>query len=70
MLGMFIHITMIFRLQKYRARFYLEPRSLLIFTDRHYSDHLHGIDACTEDIITADDINNVSLTDIKFLEDY
>ena len=37
------------RSKKYLARFYLEPRSLFIFTDDHYSQHLHGIEETLED---------------------
>lgn len=35
-------------MKKHRARFYLEPRSLFIFTGKHYEEHFHGID---EDIV-------------------
>jgi alkylated DNA repair protein alkB family protein 6 len=32
-----------------KARFYLEPRSLFIFTDSHYREHFHGIEECVSD---------------------
>ena len=40
-----------YRIQKYKARFYLEPRSLFIFTEEHYHKHFHGIEEAIEDII-------------------
>ena len=56
----------------YRARFYLEPRSLFIFTKSHYETHFHGIEESIEDkIYVGDDPNNIfkidnlDLTDIK-----
>ena len=29
--------------------FYLEPRSLFIFTEKHYEDHMHGIEEALDD---------------------
>eukprot|EP00347_Sterkiella_histriomuscorum_P005681 403355670 len=56
------------------ARFYLEPRSLFVFTEKHYTDHFHGIDEEQVDEIIdpetmPDDmkhlgINNLALTAI------
>lgn len=63
-------------IQKYRARFLLEPRSLFIFTDEHYKVNFHGIDEDIQDVIinpkfiNEDNkylaINNIELTNIKF----
>ena len=48
----------------YLARFYLEPRSLFIFTDDHYKEHFHGIEETIDDVFAVADINNIKLTDL------
>jgi alkylated DNA repair protein alkB homolog 6 len=50
----------------YLARFYLEPRSLFIFTDEHYKEHFHGIEETIEDSFAVEDINNIKLTDLDY----
>ncbi len=56
--------------KNYMARFYLEPRSLFIFTEDHYKEHFHGIEETIEDAFAVEDINNIKLTDLyQSLED-
>ncbi|TNV80062.1 hypothetical protein FGO68_gene15167 [Halteria grandinella] len=54
---------------KYKARFYLEPRSLFIFTEKHYLDHFHGIEEAVEDRISNDPaspwyVHNLTMTNL------
>ena len=55
------NLNLSFSKKKYRARFYLEPRSLFIFKDLHYSEHFHGIEEDIEDEI-------IDETELRFLE--
>ncbi|CDW90884.1 isoform b [Stylonychia lemnae] len=55
--------------KNYRARFYLEPRSLFIFTQTHYDTHFHGIDEDLEDVVSIKNdndfkVDNLEMTDI------
>ena len=64
--------------QKYKARLFIEPRSLIIFTEDFYKKYYHGIEECAEDIIYNPkclneenmhlQTNNLELTDVKIDE--
>jgi hypothetical protein len=64
------------RTNEYLARVYLEPRSLLIFTDDLYNKNLHGINEGIEDVIYRKDTydgttlatTNLELTNLEVPE--